>query len=290
MVAPLFKQEGWKYPEDRDSSLVLNDEEIDYFTDNNIKPYDTCKGCDEYLIDIYREYKQYYPLEEGRYSLKVDGFVCGMCIENDTQYYNTVIIYNPKSSDVTKYLVGMYTDEIWTSQHDINPNDLEDIQFYPDGYEDDSPIQFKFVRTDAWRGHHDPVPPEGWINYHSDCILSYSEDAKQLKEFDVDIKKMLWDSEIPFALCFGRTSNVFSCGYDILIKADEDQLKMLMLVMKLQQLKIQYRDRGRFMRTALTGSSEDTKESRLLVRAHDMLKEGKDFEEVKEEILEAARK
>jgi len=214
--------------------------------------------------------------------------VCYGCIESDGDYKNTVVVYCPKSGEVTKYLVGEYEDDVFTNEKEVDPEDLDDIEF---DYDDcgESPIQFKYVRTDAWRGYHDPVVPEGWRNYHSDTILSMSEDEAELKKFDVDVKKMLWEAGVEFALCYGRTSNLFSCGYDILVKADEDELKMFALIMKLQQLRVQYRDPDRFARTALTGSGEDTKESRLLVKAARMLKEGQDFETVKAVILKEAQ-
>ena len=251
-----------------------------------MRPFDKCGGCDEYWLDLYRQNE--YNVEDSRYSEKTDKLVCNGCLESDGDYKNTVVVYCPKSGEVTKYLVGEYEDDVMNNSKEIDPDNLDDVEF-DDWDSGECPIQFKYVATDGWRGYHDPIVPEGWMNYHSDTILSMSEDEAELKKFDIDVKKMLWESGIEFALCYGRTSNLFSCGYDILVKTDEDQLKWLSLLAGLIRLKMQYRDPDRFARTALTGSGEDTKESRLLVKAARMLKEGQDFETVKEVIMEEAR-
>ena len=262
------------------------EEELKVLGDNNLRPFDKCGGCDEYWLDLHRQSR--YNVDDSHYSEKVDKEICSGCLEGDGDYKNTVVIFCPEDGKVTKYLVGEYEDEVSTNDREVDPDALDDIEFDDDGC-GESPIQFKYVATDGWRGYHDPVAPEGWMNYHSDCILSMSEDEAELKKFDVDVKKMLWEAGVEFALCYGRTSNVFSCGYDILVKKNEDELEMFALIMKLQRLRAQYRDPDRFSRTALTGSGEDTKESRLLVKAARMLEAGKDFEAVKEEILKEAQ-
>jgi len=263
------------------------EEELNTLKEYYLSPFDRCDGCDDYWLDLLRDSK--YTIEESSYCEKVDKTVCGYCIEHDNEYKNTVIVYDPGAGEVTKYLVGAYEDDIMTNNKEVDPDNLDEVEF---DYEEqgESPIQFVYVRTDGWRGHHDPIVPEGWRNYHSDCILSWSEDAEELKKFDIDIKKMLWENEFEFAVCFGRTGDVFSCGYDILVKANKDDLKMFAMIVRLQQLRAQYRDGDRFTRTALTGSSEDTKETKLLVKAARMLEKGVDFEDVKEKIMEEMKK
>ena len=262
------------------------EEELKKLEECNLRPFDKCGGCDEYWLDLYRQNE--YNVEDSHYCEKTDKMVCYGCLESSDNYKNTVVVYCPKSGEVTKYLVGEYEDDVMNNSKEIDPDNLDDVEF-DDWDSGECPIQFKYVSTDVWRGYHDPITPEGWTNFHSDCILSMSEDEEELKKFDIDVKKMLWEAGVEFALCYGRTSNLFSCGYDILVKTDEDKLKILLLTMRLQQLKMQYRDPDRFSRTALTGSGEDTKASRLLVKAARMLEEGQDFETVKEVILKEAQ-
>jgi len=281
-----LEKEIFKVPDDYEGE-PLTDEEIALFKDKCARPFDKCVSCEEYLIDLQRKHD--YALDDGEYCEKADGFVCCSCLESDEGYSNTVIVFNPKNNEAKKYTVGEYRDLEWYLSGEIDPDNLDDIDFAPGGYED-SPIQFKYIHTDGWRGYHEPVKPEGWIEYHSDQALSYSEDEQELKKFDVDVKKMLWEMGIEFALCYSQTSNVFCMGYDILVKVDKDQLKMFALIMRLQRLRLQYRDADRFARTALTGSDEDTKESRLLVKASRMLEKGVDFDEVKETIMEEMKK
>jgi len=276
-----------KVPEDYEGAPPT-EEETSFFENQGLKPFIRCVGCEEYLIDIHREYPGSYVLEEGFYSDKKDGYVCGACREGDDYHpCGTVVIYNPAEGTAEKYVVGEYSDMCWEGPEGLDAGDLENLDFdYYDNLE--SPIQFSYSRTDAWRGHYNPVVPEGWRHFHEDCVLAWSRDAEALKDFDTDVKAMLWEAGVRFAVCFGTTSNLFSAGYDILVEASDDELKNLAMVVGLNQLKILHRDPDRFRRTALTGSDEDTREARLLVKAYDMLSEGTSFEDVKDEILAEA--
>lgn len=285
------RERGWRKP--RETSFQhayegdpLSDEEIDYFLHEDLRPFWKCEGCEEYLIDIYRNDPEL--IRNGRYSEKRNGFVCFGCWEQDEYYpLGTVIVFDPIEKTATKFVVWEYQDASWSGPEGLTSDELElgARDFTPDDYED-SPIQFAYHRTDAWRGYYDPIKPKGWIKVHSDSILSYSEDAQHLKNFDAEIKAALWDLGVKFAICFGRTSNVFSTGYDILAEIGEDELKTLAMIMKVTQLRTEYRDPDRFMRTALAGLSEDTKKSRLLAKAAKRLQDGEDFEDVKDDILE----
>jgi hypothetical protein len=245
----------------------------------------------EILQSLKKEYGD-YAIIDSTFSEKLDGWVCFPCRESEESTpKGTVIIYNPKEGIVTKYTI-MTHEDIGETVNINDPENLDDLQFECfDDYED-SPIQFVYHHTDAWRGYYE-LEAEDWIILHSDCILAYSKDAEQLKEFDVDIKKILWSLGYEFAVCFGMTSNLFSCGYDIMIKKTdkEDVLKRMALYMQLIQLKTKYRDPERFRMTALTGKSEgfDDKD-RLLAEASKRLEQGEDFETVKKDILEKALK
>jgi hypothetical protein len=185
----------------------------------------------------------------------------------------------------------MAHEDISDTIDNINdPEDLENLQFEYGEDIEGSPIQFEYHHTDAWRGYYEPNA-EDWTLLHSDCILAYSEDEQELKKFDIDIKKILWEVGYEFAVCFSSTSNLFSCGYDIMIKKTdkEDILKYMALTMKLMQLNMKYRDPERFRMTALTGKSEgfDDKD-RLLAEASKRLEQGENFETVKQDILKKA--
>jgi hypothetical protein len=262
---------------------------MNIYKDNNIPPKTKCAVCGELARDIFKQYGK-SAIEEGSYSEKLDGWVCYPCRESEeSSPQGTIIIYDPNKGTVTKYTVMEHEDLSETV--DINdPEELENLNFECPEDTEDSPIQFEYHHTDAWRGYYEPKA-EDWDILHSDCILAGSEDAKQLKEFDTDIKKILWELGYEFAICLGSTSNLFSCGYDIMIKKTdkEDALKRMTLYMKLMQLNTKYRDPERFRMTALTGKSGDFDEKdRLLSEASKRLERGEDFETVKEDILKRA--
>jgi len=264
---------------------------MNIYKDSNITSKTKCAICGELARNILKQYGE-SAIEDGSYSEKLNGWICYPCRESEEDRpQGTVIIYNPLEGTAIKYVIMEHEDTGETV--DVNdPEDLENLKF--ECFDDyvKSPIQFTYHHTDAWRGYYEPEAEE-WILLHSDCILSYSEDAKQLKEFDTDIKKTLWNLGREFAICFGSTSNLFSCGYDILIKKTDkkDILEYMTLISKLMQLKNKYRDPDRFRMTALTGKSEDFDDKdRLLVEVSKRLDQGEDFETIKEDILKKALK
>jgi len=263
---------------------------MNIYKDSNITPKTKCAICGELAKDIFKQYGK-SAIEESNFYNKIDGWVCCPCRESEEDRpQGTVIIYDPNTRTATKYLVMAHEDTSETIDSINDPEDLENLQFEYGEDTEGSPIQFVYTHTDAWRGYYEPKA-EDWTLLHSDCILSYSEDAEQLKEFDTDMKKILWELGYEFAVCFGSTSNLFSCGYDIMIKKTdkEDALKRMTLYMKLMQLNTKYRDPERFRMTALTGKSKDFDEKdRLFSEASKRLERGEDFETVKEDILKRA--
>lgn len=276
LVMPKVLGTNFEIPENYEGKPVTA-EEGEFFSNNGCSPFDKCKGCDELLIDIYRANicdNGRYHIEEGYYSDKVDGFVCGMCREGDHEPgKGTVVLYNPAEKNVTKYFVGHYSDELWCTDWPVDIEDLENINFEPEGESEDCPIDFSWYGM-GYRGYYTPNLPEGWLHVHEDSILGGSEDAGELEMFDRDIKKLLWEAGMEFALLFETTSNVCSTGYDVVAKCTPDELKMVGVLSQVQALQEKYRDRSRFMRTALTGSSEDSKEGNLMVEAYDMIRAG----------------
>jgi len=122
----------------------------------------------------------------------------------------------------------------------------------------------------------------------NDCILSYSEDAQELKHFDDELRNILTERGIRYARVFTRTSNVFSSGYDFFVHKDDfERAEDVMAVLATAyQLRLRYRDSERFTMTALTGKDEFDEKDKLLVRAYERIEEGATFDEVKEELLD----
>jgi len=257
------------------------------YSDYGITPNTKCVSCEDTAKAIRKESGD-YAIEDSTFSEKQDGWLCFPCRESSESYpHGTVIVFKPQENLAEKHIVMDHEDLYGSTT--VDGTDLEELQIQVCDCEE-SPIQFGYHKTDAWRGYYEPEA-EGWKNLHSDCILSYSRDSEELKEFDTDIKRMLWELGYEFAVCFGRTSNVFSCGYDILIKESEEQdiIKQMAMYMKLMELRTKYRDSERFRLTALTGKDEFDKKDKLLAEAAQRLEKGESFEEVKEDILQKAR-
>lgn len=238
----------------------------------------TCISCNEEFDDEEDQ--------DARYSEKLDGWVCFPCVEsNESMPNGTVVVYDPHTAEIRKYTVMDHEDLAFYAEYD-GSLDLTNEHFCIDDYET-CPIQFVYHSTDGWRGYYEPKS-EDYRYLHSDCILSYSRDAEELKNFDRELKKMLWDLNVRFAICFGRTSNVFSCGYDMMVnKKDLDLMTMMRIAIRLATLKLKYRDPVRFRMTALTGKSEGfDKKDYLLAEASERLMQGEEFESVKAEILQ----
>ena len=109
-------------------------------------------------------------------------------------------------------------------------------------------FRVKWVSIDAWRGYYEAESDE-YEKIHSDCILSYSEDAEELKKFDEAIEKIFNSLGVPFCKVFSRTSNLFSSGYDLFLKRGfKEKVEEF-----IEELKREFRDPYRFYATALTG-------------------------------------
>ena len=247
-----------------------------------------CASCGEKVSTLA---KNKWALEEGRYSEKKSGWVCGGCVESDNSYpRGTVVIYKPNEQTIEKWTIKDYADEVQI-ENNVSADNLEirDPESCPEEIGEDCPIQFAWHSTDAWRGYNEAVTTE-WVQVHDDCILSGSEDASELKSFDADLKRFLWEQGFEFAVVFGSTSNLFSCGYDVYVKKTDQSniLKTVLLFTKLRQLASQFRDPTRFITTAITGKTHvgdfDDKDM-LLVEAAQRLKNGEDPEKVQEDIL-----
>ena len=264
----------------------LTADEENFFEELNLSPFKKCVGCGDLLIDIYRGDKKYgrYQIEEVRFSEKVEGHVCGGCWESSTCTPNgTVVFFDPAKRSATKYVVGSYGDETWSGPYSVEADDLDHrLPFEPEGECEESPIQFLWHSIDSWRGYHKVVVPEGWSHLHGDCILHDSDDEKELEKFHNKVRKFLWKADVKFATCFGSTSNLFSTGYDLLVEATGERLEALQGI--LAEHKRRYRDSDRFIRTTITGSSEKTETSSMMVEAFKLIQKGSSAREAFETI------
>lgn len=165
----------------------------------------------------------------------------------------------------------------------------EDYPYTIGHYHDNTEGEFeaKWHSTDAWRGYYE-VESKDWINVHSDVALAYSEDERELKNFDDKLKEKLDEMHIPYARVFSTTSNLFSTGYDFFVKK-EDVNKVKGII---EDLKKEHRDPEKFTFTALTGKdpSEAEPEDKIFVKSAKKLMRGEPFEKVKGEALEEALK
>lgn len=126
-------------------------------------------------------------------------------------------------------------------------------------FHDDTEGDFRvrWVKTDPWRGYYE-VESDTYVKVHDDCILSYSEDERELKRFDTALREYCDEHGIRYARVFARSSNLFSVGYDFFV-AKEDVKRVeefMLLAMKVTQLASEHRDSERFTLTALTGKSD----------------------------------
>jgi len=153
--------------------------------------------------------------------------------------------------------------------------DDEDEQKTVGSYHDDTEGDFEasYHSTDAWRGYYDVVPAKWWTNVISDNILSYSDDAADLEEYDKLVRRILDKKEIEYARVFSRTSNVFSTGYDMFVKT-KDIKKYNEVQKQIKSIETILRNPLNYRRTALTGSSETTIEGDELMVAAKMIEEG----------------
>lgn len=155
---------------------------------------------------------------------------------------------------------------------DDTPNTIG--AFHNDTGED---FDVEWHSTDPWRGYFD-VKSKKWHKVHEDAILSYSEDAENLKKFDDRLQEELLKRNIRFARVFSRSSNVFSTGYDFFVEKGKE--KIVKAIAK--KLAKKLRDPEAFELTALTGTdpSKATPEDKLFMEGVKRLKAGESADEV----------
>jgi len=177
--------------------------------DVKVGGFKQCKGCER-------------PIFGDDHTRTDDGDpLCYSCMEQDESEPNATVRY----SDGNRATIGTY--------HNGTEGDFKAV----------------YHRTDAWRGHHYIIPSKDWKLLRDDCILSMSEDEKELKEFDDHLVEALKQKKIRWARVITRTSNLFSSGYDFFVEAKRC-LEALAIAKQLTPI---FRDEERFAMTAITG-------------------------------------
>jgi len=157
--------------------------------------------------------------------------------------------------------------------------------------ETDGDFRVRWVSTDPWRGYYE-AESDVYERLHDDCILAYSRDAEELKNFDEKIRELLDKLGIRYARVFTRSSNIFSTGYDLYVhREDLKGENGVLLAVALNILKIRYRDPLRFKITALTGKDPEDYDEKdlLLAEAYDRLTAGENHDEVQRDIIARLR-
>jgi len=155
--------------------------------------------------------------------------------------------------------------------------------------EDCTDFTCKWHATDAWRGYMD-VTSEKWMLAHTDCILSGSADANELKAMDEMLRHYCDEQGIRYARVFTNTSNCCSQGYDFFVLREQmdDFLKLAQMMATVSKLAGKFRDDDRFQMTAITGKSEFDENDKKLLKAKKLLDDGMSFEDVMEQIMGVA--
>ena len=213
-----------------------------------------CDSCSEVLNE-----------DNEIYSEEQDKWVCQTCYDEDEPCLT--IVTNDEELDAG---YGTNQDGLFTAWVKHYSNDTN------------GEFRAKWVNSGGWRGYYDVIASKSWKKFHSDCILAYSGDSEELKDFDEKLEQYFTKNGIRFAKVFSRTSNVFSTGYDFFVRRkDFKKASDVERVMKvIETLKQKYRDDERFAMTALTGTSKRTKEGKMMLQACKLIEKGLDPESV----------
>lgn len=109
-----------------------------------------------------------------------------------------------------------------------------------------------WISTDAWRGYFQ-LESETYEQVHTDCILSGSRDSELLHEFDRILQYMMGRENIRYVRAFPRTSNVFSCGYELWVRKEDMARYGELIEGSKEAARKELRDPYTFNLTALTG-------------------------------------
>lgn len=162
-----------------------------------------CAHCEEELT------------EDSCYSFDKEGEpICESCEESAWTYVNTVFV--SQNGETSKYL--------WCSEFGFRDGEyFEELDDeHPDGV-----VDWKYQRTDGWRGYHYPELEEGYVTVADGWSTGRWSDVPWKHRFNDFAEDILsGEIECPFKLIFavGLTSNVFSTSVDVIIhQSDVDE-------------------------------------------------------------------
>lgn len=117
--------------------------------------------------------------------------------------------------------------------------------------ETDGDFTVSYHSTDGWRGYYN-VHSDTYTKVHDDCALAYSEDERNLKQFDEFLTDLAIKHKIGIVRAVSRTSNLFSSSVDYFVHNTHlDKFNKLMD--KINSVKKELRDPVEFHRTAIMG-------------------------------------
>jgi len=177
--------------------------------------------------------------------------------------YEEAEVYRSEGNPIATISVfeGGEEHKIVISEYDIYDESGRDY-----GYD----FEPKWHSTDAWRGYYE-MEAKGWTQVHEDTSLAYSEDSRELKNFDEKLVEELKARGIPVARVVSSTSNLFSSSVDYFVR-DKNQADVKDIVDKLKK---KHRSEERFTSTALTGADPPySKKDKQFVLGAKMVKAG----------------
>jgi len=155
------------------------------------------------------------------------GKLCEACWEYDRSEHVTTVRFSDSDDPLDVRTIGMYH------------NDTE------------GEFETEWVSDGGWQGHSVIKPSKNWKLLRSDAILSMSEDAQNLAEFDKATRAQLKKMGIRWARVISPTSNIFCCGYDFYVEAKHFKKAEKFVKMFAQA----WRKDEDFVTTALTGKN-----------------------------------
>ena len=268
-----------------------------------------CPGCERTYKEIVEEGDE-DSIIDARY-ISADGMyeypygtedieLCAACYEGETTYpRGKAILYIPIGDDVWEVPVTFFDHFYFVPEDEIDEDAYDKVMKIVHEFADEVGANIFFRHTDPWRGYFDidKSKLKNWKILHEDVALAGSEDAEELRKFDEKIREELVKRDIVHARLILGTSNLFSSGYTLMIRAkDVNKADLVYLYALVGMLRLRYRDDERFIITALTGktSTKDfTKEDRLLVDAYRRLTRGEDpnkvLEDFKRKLMEVEK-
>jgi hypothetical protein len=108
-------------------------------------------------------------------------------------------------------------------------------------------------RIDGWRSYVKVDPPKDWVEFHGDTSLSGSADERELKRFDLYLRKALIARGVRLVRACSITTNVFSNSVDYFVEREHAAAAKKIA----EKLAKAFRDPVKFNLTAITGKDPE---------------------------------